>query len=1116
MALPGQSFKRVLVLLLDCGVTMQQPLRGDLPAASYALEAATAPAFPPPSVGASLASASMSTVASRGHPLSAPSPRGDSAAPFADMPPPSSFRAMKNAVLVYVQHLAATSAKLDVGIVCFGSAKTNSPLAAPQEGSEGAAEDDPGYQHVDVSVQPSSASWEHVRAIETLENSDNRSDAIDGVVVAVDTVEKVYGPKLTQNDVSFLIVSDCRSTLPAPEDIMPVRDHLRRLGIRTYVLLVDGALPAYPPVFRLPLSSSSRVEPTLLAPHTLPSLAPLALLASTLVPLRSFLTSPFLQLFFTPRKRLSTKCRVNLQISDAFSIPVYVFVKTRKETLPTLRKRVFVGRSASQAAKRRKCDFAFASSEPAEEDDAATLEGDLAETGDAWRDLKVQRFYYRANDPDRKPVRLGDQGRGKQFEGISLFGGADDSDQEDRRHAGGDKASGELVQRLYAYRYGRQLVAVSAVEQQALKGRTTAGLVVLGVTKRDVIQKWWNLGATEYVTCALNNRPSLVALRSLVLALERLDSVLLCSFVWRSGYPARLVALLPHIGARGSTPDPHNKSRIDSDAVKRKQEEGGGDRGGDGEEGWRYGLHLIYLPVAEDMLELRLPPLPSVTPNQLRAVEDLVESLTLPGAAPLRLGTDGEGDAVSSKADREVSQPEDSKDLLDEERKEAEASLRALQPPASSPAGWQTNPAMDIAADPVSHVKSPSPPCSSSVFSSFLPEGIANFASEETSLALHKIHNPALQRYYQLLVYRHYNPPSPPASVGDDGGNAEQERHVDRSGDAADVHTRILPSLWSRLSPVEQLFTHKPPGMFKEDAGETQEAYSEEKAPLDADLAKAFPLATSPEAQRAMLRHKREQRKLLFGEVIKKQKQLHLHDVRVTGEEASASERHDAAAQDSQRAKERREEQERLERAVEEKEREEKIEALNALHVNSVNPVRDFQRLLEVKETDLTERAIQEMTDMIWRFLRAAAGPQRTSGDAEAPHTRRVESQGPQSVRRQQHLGKALACVEALREGCRKELEGAKFNDFLRELRTAADQDDAATGGDALPAFWQLMKSRRVALITNAEDPRVEVDPSKSLSFYDAHEENSATEAMQAAGAPRNVDALDDLLDLVE
>lgn len=106
-----------------------------------------------------------------------------------------------------------------------------------------------------------------------------------------------------------------------------------------------------------------------------------------------------------------------------------------------------------------------------------------------WRDLRVHRFYFRANDPDRKPVRLADA---KSQAGLFFrYAGGEKSDGAGGRDVGGGRAeAGDSLQRLHAYRYGKQLVAVTMIEQEALKEKTTAGLVTLGVARLDDIQRW--------------------------------------------------------------------------------------------------------------------------------------------------------------------------------------------------------------------------------------------------------------------------------------------------------------------------------------------------------------------------------------------------------------------------------------------------------------------------------------------------------------------------------------------------------------------------------------------------------------------------------------------------
>lgn len=564
-----------------------------------------------------------------------------------------------------------------------------------------------------------------------------------------------------------------------------------------------------------------------------------------------------------------------------------------------------------------------------------------------------------------------------------------------------------------------------------------------------------------------------------MVALDRLQSVLLCTFVWRSGSPAKLVALLPYIGCcRRDTKRPETEQ---DEALDSKQAD---DLGATSSRSETYGLHLLYLPVAEDMLELRLPSLPSVTPAQLGAVEVFVERLALPHP-PLVADRGPSGKKVASDyGAEEASRSPDTEVPLG-------GSLR-LQATLQSPAGWQRNPALEVVAEHALIVDPPSPPCSSAAFSSFLPSSAVAYGSVGDYFDVRKIRNPALQRYYHLLVYRHYRPaPRPPPAVGD----------VDRGGfhrveeaEGPELHQHVLPQLWSRLSVVEPLFK------FRADPGDFQGGASSGSPPTersankdcDALLKVAYPLSTAPEAQLTVRRQKEMHKKLLLGEVVRKQQQLQLDNIKVSGGDSDVDED----------AREPGQEPEQDDGAREEREREERIAALKRLHVGSVNPVRDFQRLLEVKETDLTEAAIQEMIDVIWRFLRSISDTQGAAEDS-------IEN-----VRSQQLLRKALVCVQTLREGCSKELEGAKFNDFLRDLKVARAKEKQPQR--AVSLLWGMLKENEVGLITRAEDPGVAVQVSERLGVYDEGEEDSDAEPLREERAPTSDAALADLLNLVE
>ncbi|PHJ16381.1 ku70 ku80 beta-barrel domain-containing protein [Cystoisospora suis] len=571
-----------------------------------------------------------------------------------------------------------------------------------------------------------------------------------------------------------------------------------------------------------------------------------------------------------------------------------------------------------------------------------------------------------------------------------------------------------------------------------------------------------------------------MALRSLVVALDRLQSVLLCSFVWRSGNPAKLVALLPYIGSCPRRTTVTKAEQHHGVIAKETDEPRGADR-----RLVTYGLHLVYLPVAEDMLELRLPSLPSVTPAQLSAVETVVDKLVLPNPPP-------HVDHNCSLKSNLSSNHEDNKQAprfagLGSSLLEGQG----LQATVQSPAGWQRNPALEVVAERAICIDSPSPPCSSRTFSSFLPDSIAAYGSASDFFDVRKICNPALQRYYHLLVYRHYRPaPRPPAAAGDGRGGEFQQTS---EAEPPEVHRQILPRLWSRSSVGESLFG------FEAERGASGKVVSgglHTERPTDEDcdaaLKAAYPLSTAPENQLTVRRQKEAQKKLLFGEVVRKQQQLQLHDIKVSGGDFDVEE------------DDRRGEQELRDNdaAQEEREREERITALKRLHVGSVNPIRDFRRLLEVKETDLTESAIQEMIDVIWRFLRSVSD---VHGSAQ---------ESIENVRSQQLLRKAVACVETLREGCSKELEGGKFNEFLRELKAARSKGEYPR--DAVSSLWDMLKRNGVGLITNVEDPGVGIQAAERLRVYDDDEHHSHTGSPQEEKARTTDPALADLLDLVE
>ncbi|KAJ1564778.1 hypothetical protein HK405_013997, partial [Cladochytrium tenue] len=145
--------------------------------------------------------------------------------------------------------------------------------------------------------------------------------------------------------------------------------------------------------------------------------------------------------------------------------------------------------------------------------------------------------------------------------------------------------------------------------------------------------------------------------------------------------------------------------------------------------------------------------------------------------------------------------------------------------------------------------------------------------------------------------------------------------------------------------------------------------------------------------------------------------------------------------------------------------------------VGSADPVGDFNAMLARRDEDLVGKAIDELSNMVFRLV-------------ETPDV--------------QLHGKALACLGALRAGCLAHDEAARYNTFLAlHLRplllagagrrySAPPADPAAPAG--FPEFWKLVKERdaqgdpRCRPISTAEAADSDLPPEEAEKFFSSDE----------------------------
>lgn len=143
----------------------------------------------------------------------------------------------------------------------------------------------------------------------------------------------------------------------------------------------------------------------------------------------------------------------------------------------------------------------------------------------------------------------------------------------------------------------------------------------------------------------------------------------------------------------------------------------------------------------------------------------------------------------------------------------------------------------------------------------------------------------------------------------------------------------------------------------------------------------------------------------------------------------------------------------------EEKKLSEKIEAAEKMSIGTMDPVRDFQRMVDVKEVDLTPKAIDMMSRVVTRLVLKGGAP---------------------------FFPRAMNCIAALRGACVAEREPKRYNDFLRDFRRVCEE--------VRPEYkiWDSVRQGNLGLI-----------PMSEVSTSDVTDEQAAEYMTRAGLGPR-------------
>eukprot|EP01114_Cavostelium_apophysatum_P020328 TRINITY_DN6786_c0_g1_i1.p1 TRINITY_DN6786_c0_g1~~TRINITY_DN6786_c0_g1_i1.p1 ORF type:complete len:724 (+),score=198.04 TRINITY_DN6786_c0_g1_i1:75-2246(+) len=118
--------------------------------------------------------------------------------------------------------------------------------------------------------------------------------------------------------------------------------------------------------------------------------------------------------------------------------------------------------------------------------------------------------------------------------------------------------------------------------------------------------------------------------------------------------------------------------------------------------------------------------------------------------------------------------------------------------------------------------------------------------------------------------------------------------------------------------------------------------------------------------------------------------------------------------------------------------------------VGSIRPEEDFTEMMQRRDVDLVDKAIEGMKNRIVQFV----------NDSVLDRL----------------YAKSLSCLVTLRDGCMREEESDKFNSFLKEVRSLFE-------GKRRDDFWQLVAKKEITLISEDESPDSSISAEEAAEF---------------------------------
>eukprot|EP00923_Selenidium_pygospionis_P045604 GHVN01078795.1.p1 GENE.GHVN01078795.1~~GHVN01078795.1.p1 ORF type:complete len:331 (+),score=76.38 GHVN01078795.1:214-1206(+) len=228
-----------------------------------------------------------------------------------DGKPRSRFEMAKEALILLLQQKMMFAPKDEIGLVCFGAEVTDNSLNEQYSGQ---------YLNV-VSARPIAIPDIDLLSYidEEAQPCEEKADVIDGLVVAIDALAVHCGDK--KYNKKIYLFTDGATAISNPDDLEPIANQIKGPD---WSFLAVG----------IGMSSAQSTPIQMQSNELLDGFA--ASCDGLVLPMSNIFDS--LKGFKTRKVNQISKCRLVLEVTPFMKIPVWCFLKTKVEALPSLKK----------------------------------------------------------------------------------------------------------------------------------------------------------------------------------------------------------------------------------------------------------------------------------------------------------------------------------------------------------------------------------------------------------------------------------------------------------------------------------------------------------------------------------------------------------------------------------------------------------------------------------------------------------------------------------------------------------------------------------------------------------------------------------------------------------